>query len=143
MKKYSFPLDRVLDWKTVVAEREQITLQTLQQRQEALTESLLNLSDRIDDLSRDAHTADSGHDLAYTAQARSVLLRQKMRTEQEHATGETLIASQQVKYRAAEIQRKLIDKLKGRSYEEWSAELARETDATAADLYLSAWNRRE
>ncbi len=142
MKKYSFPLDRVLDWKTVVAEREQLTLQTLQQKQEDITTSLLNLTDRIGDLSKDAYTADSGHDLAYTAQARSVLLRDKTRTEQEHAIGETQVASQQVKYRAAETQRKLIDKLKDRSFDEWSAELARETDATAADLYLSSWNRR-
>jgi hypothetical protein len=142
MKKYSFPLDRVLDWKTVVAEREQLTLQTLKQKQEEITESLLNLTTRIDDLSRDAHAADNGHELAYTAQVRSALIQHKSRTELEHARGEMQIASQQVKYRAAETQRKLIDKLKDRSYEEWAADLDRELDATAADLYLSSWNRR-
>jgi flagellar export protein FliJ len=142
MKRYSFSLERVLDWKTLVAEQEQLALQTLNRKQDEITASLLNLNDRITDLSQDTQTAVSGHDLAYSAHARSALLRHKTRTQQEHAKGETKIVSQQLKFRAAETERKLMDKLKGRSFDEWSAAVDRDADATASDLYLGTWNRR-
>jgi flagellar export protein FliJ len=142
MKRYSFPLERVLDWKTLVAEREQLALETLHQQQEEMTSSLLNLSNRIEELASDTQTAESGHELAYTAQARSSLIRTKAKAERDHADGAARIASQQVRFRTAETERRLMDKLKDRSLESWSAELARETDATAADLYLGSWNRR-
>lgn len=142
MKKYSFPLERVLDWKTIVAEREQLTLQSLHKQQEEITSSLLNLSSRIDALSQEAFTAESGHELAYTAQARAALLKDKTRTEKMRAEGEQKLASQQTRYRTAEIERRLVDKLKDRSLDAWTEELNRETDATAADLYLGSWNRR-
>ena len=47
MKRFSFPLDRVLDWKSVVAQQEQLTLDSLHSQRAEITASLLNLSSQI------------------------------------------------------------------------------------------------
>lgn len=142
MKRFSFPLDRVLDWKSVIAQQEQTTLDSLHKERDEVTASLLNLSNRIDDLSEDAQTSQSGHELAYAAQARSALVRHKTRTEAVHAKFEIRIASQQDKLRTAETERMLLDKLKTRSLSQWSTEMSREMESTSSDLYLGGWNRR-
>ena len=142
MKRFSFRLDRVLDWKSVVAQQEQLALETLHTEREQISLSLRNLSESIDTLSRTAHTAESGHELAYTAQARSALVRVRQRTEQAHQHCEVRIEKQQHKLRTAETEKRLVGKLKQRSFASWSAEVSREMDETAADLYLGGWNRR-
>lgn len=142
MKRFSFQLDRVLDWKTVVAQQEQLTLDTLHREREGMTASLLALNNRIEDLSKDAHTAESGHELAYSAQARLALLRDRGRKEREHAACETRIVFQQGKLRTAETERRLVDKLKERSFTDWSAGVDRELEEVSSDLFLSGWNRR-
>ena len=52
MKRFSFPLDRVLDWKSVVAQQEQLTLDSLHSERAEITASLLNLSSQIDNVLR-------------------------------------------------------------------------------------------
>jgi hypothetical protein len=142
MKRFSFPLDRVLDWKGVVAQQEQLALDSLHQQREEITASLLALSNSIDDLSRDTQVAESGHELACSAHARSALVRHRSRTEAQHSACETRIVSQQHKLREAETERRLLDKLKERSRLEWSAEASRDMESTASDLYLGGWKRR-
>lgn len=142
MKRFSFQLDRVLDWKTVVAQQEQLTLDSLHREREGMTASLLALTNRIEDLSKDAHAAESGHELAYSAQARLALLRDKQKQEQAHAACETRIMFQQGKLRTAETERRLVDKLKERSFTDWSADVDRELEEVSSDLFLSGWNRR-
>lgn len=142
MKRFSFPLDRVLDWKSVVAQQEQLTLDSLHSERAEITASLLNLSSQIDNLSEHAQSAESGHELAYSAQARSALVRQRTKTEAKQASCDTRIVSQQHRLRAAETERLLIDKLKTRSLTQWTSEASREMEATASDLFLGGWNRR-
>lgn len=142
MKRFDFRLNRVLEWKTVVAQQEQATLDSLRQERQEITQSLQCLNDRINDLSEISYSAESGQELAYAASARSALLRDRSKTEELHADCESKIAAQQERYRTADTERRLVDKLKERSYNEWSTELSRETEATASDLYLGGWNRR-
>src|SRR4051794_23452729 len=108
MKRFSFPLDRVLDWKSVVAQQEQLTLDSLHSERAEITASLLNLSSQIDNVSE--QSAESGHELACSAQARSVLVRLRTKTEAKQASCDTRIVSQQHRLRAAETERLLIDK---------------------------------
>jgi hypothetical protein len=142
MKRFEFRLDRVLDWKTVVAQQEQATLDLLHQEKQEITTSLHCLNERIDDLSKSSHAAENGQELAYAASARTALLRDRTRTENRRTACDSKIAAQQDRYRSADTERRLVGKLKERSLNEWSAEVTREMDATASDLYLGGWNRR-
>ena len=142
MKRFEFRLDRVLEWKTVVAQQEQAALDSLHQEKQEITQSLQNLNDRINDLSESSYSAESAQELAYAASARSALLRDRSRTENLSDACDNKIAAQQEKYRSADTERRLVGKLKERSYSEWSAEVSREMEATASDLYLGGWNRR-
>jgi hypothetical protein len=142
MKRFEFRLDRVLDWKTVVAQQEQATLDSLHQEKQEITASLQCLNDRINDLSQISYSAESGQELAYAASARSALLRDRTKTEDLRTACDNRIAVQQDRYRTADTERRLVGKLKERSRTEWSAEASREMEATASDLYLGGWNRR-
>jgi len=142
MKRFEFRLDRVLEWKTVVAQQEQAALDSLHQEKQEITQSLQNLNDRINDLSESSYSAESAQELAYAASARSALLRDRSRTENLSDACDNKIAAQQEKYRSADTERRLVGKLKERSYSEWSAEVSREMEATASDLYLGGWNRQ-
>jgi hypothetical protein len=142
MKRFEFRLNRVLEWKTVVARQEQAALDLLNQEKQEITASLGRLNDRINDLSEVSYSAESGQELAYAASARSALLRDRSRTETLRAACDNKIAEQQDRYRSADTERRLVGKLKERSHAEWSAEVSREMEATASDLYLGNWNRR-
>src|SRR6476661_2201183 len=135
MKRFEFRLDRVLDWKTVVAQQEQATLDSLHQEKQEITASLQCLNDRINDLSQISYSAESGQELAYAASARSALLRDRTKTEHLRSACDNRIAVQQDRYRTADTERRLVGKLKERSRTEWSAESSREMEATASDLY--------
>jgi flagellar biosynthesis chaperone FliJ len=142
MKRFSFPLDRVLDWKGVVSQQEQLALDTLRQQRDEITSSLLNLSEQIDTLSRDTHEAGTGQELAYSAQARSSMMRHRTRTEAQRAHCDTKIVTQQNKLRVVETERRLLDRLKEKSQSEWQLTADREMEATASDLFLGSWRRR-
>jgi hypothetical protein len=142
MKRFEFRLDRVLEWKTVVAQQEQAALDSLHHEKQEITASLQNLNDRINDLSELSYSAENAQELACAASARSALLRDRSRTENLRDACDDKIAAQQEKYRNADTERRLVGKLKERSYSEWSAEVSREMEATASDLYLGGWNRR-
>jgi|SRR4051794_15645593 hypothetical protein len=142
MKRFEFRLDRVLEWKTVIAQQEQAALDSLHHEKQEISESLQNLNDRINDLSEISYSAESAQELAYAASARSALLRDRSRTEHLNDACDNKIAAQQEKYRSADTERRLVGKLKERSYSQWSAEVSREMEATASDLYLGGWNRR-
>ena len=142
MKRYSFPLRRVLDWKSVVTQQEQTTLATLEQRHSTIQSSLLSLDESIKGLCQDSQAAVSGHELACSAHARAAVQRKKRAAQQDHAACLTLIEGQRQRLRAAETERRLLDKLQDRSRSEWAAEFVRETDSQASDLHLGAWTRR-
>ena len=142
MKRHSFPLGRVLEWKTVVAQQEQTALEALQRKEADIQSSLMSLDEAIRGLSDASQEAVSGHELAYTARARAAVQKQKAVTEQDQASCQTQIAAQQERFRSVETERRLFDKLRERSHSEWQADMGREVNAEASDLYLGVWNRR-
>ena len=143
MKRHSFPLGRVLDWKTVIAQQEQMSLEALQRQRCDIQSSLLSLDQAIRGLCDSSSDAVSGHELACSARARAAIQRQKSVTEQHQVACEKQIMTQQERFRSAETERRLFDKLRERSRSEWKASLARETDSDASDLYLGSWSRRD
>ena len=144
MKRFSFPLDRVLDWKSVVAQQEQLTLDSLHsERAEIHCITAEHSAARSTISPSIAQSAESGHELAYSAQARSALVRQRKprpKRNRRRVTPESCLSSTDL--RAAETERRLIDKLKTRSLTQWTSEASREMEATASDLFLGGWNRR-
>lgn len=119
-----------------------MALDTLHRQRDEMTASLLFLSDSINELSGATHRAESGHELAYSANARIVLMRDKTRKEQEQSVCDTNIVSQKGRLRIVETERRLVGKLKDRSYSDWSAGVSRELEETSSDLFLGGWKRR-
>jgi flagellar biosynthesis chaperone FliJ len=142
MKRFSFPLGRVLDWKTVVAQQEQTTLGALEQRRSDIQKSLLSLDESIRGLCEFSQETVSGHELACSARARSAAQKKKAVTQKDHALCSKAVVVQQQRFRTAETERRLLDKLRDRSRSEWTANVSRDTDSQASDLYLGLWNRR-
>jgi hypothetical protein len=142
MKRFSFPLRRVLEWKTVVAHQEQTTLAALEQRQSDLQSSLLSLEESIRGLSDESQSAVSGHELVCSARARAAVERQKVLVQKDDASCRSQVSGQQQRLRRAETERRLLDKLRHRSHSEWAANVVRDTDTQASDLYLGVWKQR-
>lgn len=143
MKRHSFSLERVLDWKSVTAQQEQISLEALRRRSAVIQSSLISLDVALRGSCDPLQETISGHDLAYSARARAAVQKQKALTELDHAFCQGQLSAQQQRLRTVETERRLLDKLRERSRLEWRASLDRENDAQASDLYLAAWNRRE
>ena len=142
MKHHPFSLGRVLDWKTVVAHQEQTSLEALERKRNDIQSSLLSLDNAIRGLCDASREAVSGHELACSARARAAAQRQKLLTERDHASCQSQIDTQQQRFRAAETERRLLDKLRQRSRSQWATQERRETDAHASELYLGVWKRR-
>src|SRR4051812_27866451 len=119
MKRFHFPLDRVLDWKTVVAQQQQNTLDTLNQEHASMTESLLHLHQKLDEASELTESAQSGHELAMNANYRASLLNDRKSAEAARTNCEKRIQSQSEKFRQAETERRLVSKLRDSSYSKW------------------------
>ena len=79
---------------------------------------------------------------SHTRHALAPQCKAKTVTEQDHASCQTQIAAQQERFRTVETERRLFDKLRERSHSEWQADMGREVNAEASDLYLGVWNRR-
>jgi hypothetical protein len=142
MKRHSFPLGRVLDWKTVIAQQEQTALEALQKKESDIESSLLSLNNAIRGLCDASQEAVTGHELACSVRARNAVQKQKAVTQQDHAACQTQIVAQQKRFRVVETERRLFDKLRERSHFEWQAGVNREINAEASDLYLGVWGRR-
>jgi flagellar export protein FliJ len=139
VKRFSFRLEQVLDWRRQQAEIEETKLERLFcELRKAEADQQQAERDR-------AEAADSvltgasvtAQDLAALDSYRQHLDRVKRRLEQQHADCLKRIAEQQKHVRESQRQVKLLENLKDRRLHDWEYALQREVDNLAAELHLT------
>lgn len=145
MKKFSFPLGRVMDWRAMLAHVEEAKLEQVYAELRAIDSRQASL-DRQRDLSEQALlTASSatGTELAALDSFRRFVFTERNRLEGLRAGVLQRVAAQIQVVAKKRRDVKLLERLKGRRFEKWQAEFAREIEAAAEESFLARWNRNK
>lgn len=139
MKRFSFPLDRVLHWRKLEAERERAALQQLLVERERIQNQIAELRRNREDSRRSvAH--------ARTLRAAEVATLHNWQTRvvrdiDQAIAGESKLTErirlQHATLTEAERKVRLLEHLREKRLSEWKTEVAREEEAFAAEAFLA------
>jgi hypothetical protein len=143
MKKFDFPLGRVMDWRTMLVRVEESKL-------EQIYAELRALDFRQSALDRDREQAEqallttsggTGAELAALDSFRRFVFLERNRLEglRSGIQQRVVVQIQIVAKKRRDV--KLLERLKAQRLEKWQAEFSREIDAEAEESFLSKWNR--
>ena len=143
MKRFRFPLERVRRWRAGQATLEELKLEQLRKQQAKLreekqgieTERARSEQEVLGQPSMDAGELQSLD--AYRLHARSKVREIENRERQ----AETQVAEQRQCVIQARRNAELLERLKQKTLDEWSAASDREQEGLAAELYLARWPR--
>jgi flagellar export protein FliJ len=142
MKKFSFPLGRVMDFRATQARVEE-------QKLEALYAELRRIADRESGLMRDRLEAEqavlrgaSGSEFSALDSFRRFSVAEHTRLESLRADCSKRIAAQIQVVAAKRRDVRLLERLKDQRHREWTRELDREIDAQADEAFLAKLHRR-
>jgi len=145
MKSFQFPLQRVLDWRTLRMRTEEEKLASLQHklaailhRDSALTEAELKSGARLLQL-----IGIDGSDLRALAAFQLRMRKERTVLKAERAQCEAQISEQRQRLLKARRDCRALEQLKDKRKRTWTAQLDREIEDTAAEAYLSQWARAE
>ena len=144
MKRFSFPLERVLRWREEQARLEELRLEQLRANVAALGEekrdtALQRMRSAADVLSQRVVEAGELENLdSYRLHARTKIRDLENRMRQAEAQA----AEQRQRVVEAHRQAELLDRLRSRALGEWQAASDREQEALAGELYLANRMRR-
>ena len=144
MRRFSFRLQSVLEWRVTQLELEESKLETLFAELRRIEAAL-----RATEAGRaEAELAVLGSEQVNGQELQALgvhclhLSRQRERLEQERASCERRITAQRVRVLEAERNLRLLEKLKERRFAEWRAESEREQENLVSEIFLSQWRRR-
>lgn len=140
MKKFEFRLDSALRWRTTQFQLERVKLQTLLAEQARLNRD-------IEALAQERRSAVSG--LQEMAQLESFDLRslasylvgaefRHNQLQEQLARRKALTEQQRVRVMDAELQVRLLEKLKDKKQSEWKFEFEKDLDNNAAEAWLAS-----
>jgi flagellar export protein FliJ len=139
MKKFSFPLDRILVWRRLELEREQALLQRLVTQRNALAAKDAALrTQRLD-----AERLISGNryvdaETVSTLPAWQVYMKKTIAAAaNELVLAQQRVAAQQTRFSEATRRVKLLERLREKRLDHWQIELNREEEAFAAEAFLA------
>jgi len=144
MKKFSFPLSRVMDWRRAQVRIEELKL-------ERLYGDLHGIDGRARELNEEraasekaliAAPAATGEEMAALGAFQRFAIAEQRRLGAKRVECEERIAAQMQAVTAKRRDERLIEKLKEKRLETWKQDLSREIDAQAEEAYLATWNRR-
>lgn len=143
MKKFDFPLSRVLHWRETLARVEETKLEGLYDelhRIEAREAALKNERARAE---RAVATAESskGFELSTLDAFRRFAVAEHTRLEQNRANCAARIAAQLQVVAGKRRDVRLLEHLKQKRAELWRRELARDLENQAGEMFLAQWNR--
>lgn len=142
MKKFHFPLGRVIDWRQTQARLEESKLEALyaEQREIDLRRAAVNRERETAERAVVARGA-SGVDLERLAEFHRFSIAENTRLEKLRADCSQRIAKQIQVVAAKRRDVRLLERLKQQKLIAWNHELAREIDAQADEAYLARRNR--
>ncbi len=146
MKRFTFRLDRILDWRRGRMEAEQRGLERLLaeqahlEAQHAFLESALEAARRsVREASAAGQTVEAQTLIALENFSRSVR-REQSRLLARRAELERNIYAQRERLMSARRDFRLLEKLRARALAAWERNYSRELEALASELYLARWS---
>jgi hypothetical protein len=143
MKKFEFPLCRVMSWRETQARLEEGKLQNLYAELRAIeSKEAALIAERVrGEKALIAAGAATGFELATLDAFRRFTVAEHTRLEQKRADCAKRIAAQVKAVAQKRRDVKLLEHLRGTRLKTWRHELDREIDMHAEEAYLSRWNR--
>ncbi|MFN8939127.1 MAG: hypothetical protein ACK5ZJ_05240 [Acidobacteriota bacterium] len=139
MKRFQFPLERVLRYRRSQADLEQAKLSRLEGELAKLRRQRQDLIEGFQAEVRQAGASSLRR--LELGRYRMVVERQAQRLDQAIAEKSQQVAGQREVYRKVNQAAEVLQKVKGKQYLNWEKELAKELDALAMDSYLSRWKQ--
>ncbi|MBZ2186132.1 MAG: hypothetical protein K7J46_15585 [Bryobacter sp.] len=139
MKRFQFPLERVLRYRRSQADLEQAKLSRLEGELAKLRRQRQDLIEGFQAEVRQAGASSLRR--LELGRYRMVVERQAQRLDQAIAEKAQQVAGQREVYLKANQAAEVLQKVKGKQYLNWEKELAKELDALAMDSYLSRWKQ--
>jgi flagellar export protein FliJ len=145
MKSFQFPLQRVLDWRTLRMRAEEEKLASLQQKLAALLhrETTLTAAELKSEMGLLQLPAIEGSDLRALAAFQLRIRRERAVLKAERTQCETHIDEQRQRLLKARRDCRALDKLKEKRKRMWTSLRDREIEDTAAEAFLSQWARTD
>lgn len=147
MKKFSFGLERVREWRAEQVESEKLKLRRLLDERHALEAAgaLLDREQAEAEKNVRGQTSLDAQQLGALDAFRLYVKAEKLRLAERIAGCDQRIAAQRQRLLDVRRQFRLLERMKKREWDEWDRALTREIDSLAAEVYLSQWanaNRR-
>ncbi|MGH9646524.1 MAG: hypothetical protein ACRD4E_06880 [Bryobacteraceae bacterium] len=145
MKTFRFPLQRVLEWRALQLRVEEEKLAGLQQHLTSLVqmrEKLAAERNRSQSTLFASGTA-AGSDLQTWALYQARLVKQQELLKTQLSQCEKLTLEQRQRLFKARTDHRVLERLKERRWRQWVYLNDRELEDSAAEAYLSKWNRED
>ncbi len=142
MKKFTFPLGRVMDFRRMQARLEEIKLEALYAELRAIDTrevALIQQSVQSEKALRAAASV-TGFDLELFDSYRHAMKEEQKRMDQARAGCRKKIDAQLQVLTMKRRDVKLLEHLKERRFEKWEKEMFKEIDQQAEEAYLAKWN---
>ncbi|HLH40979.1 MAG TPA: hypothetical protein VKX39_17650 [Bryobacteraceae bacterium] len=144
MKKFQFPLARVLDWRRAQARIEESKLEALYAELRAFEEAARALDREQDEAKKNiAARGATGADLVRLGDFHRFTAAEHARLDGQRAGCARRITAQMEVLAGKRRDVRLLERLKQRKLIAWNADLNREMDAQAEESYLARWNRKD
>lgn len=145
MQRFQFPLDQALKWRTTRLEVENAKLSRIQQERERAKQRCTTLREaaRMEIASFQSSSLNAtGMEFALLAGYRQGVAERLKRLESLIVECDERIEKQKAVVLKADREKRLLESLKQRQFEEWSYVLNREIENTAGELFLANQRRQ-
>jgi hypothetical protein len=145
VKRFSFRLDRILAWRRLQRDEEELSLQKLLGERDLLASKEIAIREE-----REKSEHALAHALHFDAQFVATLPYWQQRikallaqTAADVVKIEARVTEQRTKLREAERKVQLLERLRGQRLEDWKSEVSREEEAFAAETFLARGAREK
>jgi len=144
MKKFVFPLSRVMDWRAMLVRVEESKLEQIYAELRVIDARKAALEREREQSERAmlARSATTGAELSALDSFRRFVFAERNRLEGVRAGISERIAAQIQVVSKKRRDVKLLERLKDQRFEKWHTEFGREIDAEADESFLAKWNRQ-
>jgi flagellar export protein FliJ len=144
MKKFAFPLERVMDFRRMQARLEEVKLEGLyaELRATDAREAALIAQKRQSENALRTEKSVTGFDLELFATFREAMTIEQNRLQQARTASRKKIDAQFAVLVVKRREVKLLEKLKEQRFEKWEKEMFKEIDQQAEEAYLAKWNTK-
>jgi flagellar export protein FliJ len=144
VKKFTFPLGRVMDFRRIEQRLEEIKLETLYAGLRAMdTREAALIQKRVQsEKSLKSAASATGEELQIFNAYGLAMKEEIKRMEKTRAECRKRIEAQLAVVTAKRREVKLLEKLKEQRFEKWEKEMFKEIDNQAEEVYLAKWNAR-